>query len=285
MLKTYLGNSQIRWSLGVHLLSKAVAPHDIDHVDTLDDENGRFSEGIEGVPHEDTPRIPTIFRPCDPEATLIVNSNLGPEDEDVPVPVWSRRNTLGERAVRAGGKIWRRVTGFMTPPLWAAVVSLVVALNQPLQYSIDSYLWPLRGAITQAGNCSIPLTLVVLGAYFHRPADKMLPPLDDLGSQRAGPMSQLRKLFGLESKSRLGALRLETDASQLGDSGEGRTIFAIILARMFIVPLLFLPLVVLGALRGSPDVFKEYVLAVSIIMLATYHVTASAQSLYSVKCF
>ena len=258
-------NSQIRWSFGVHLLSKAVSLHEVDHVVTLDDENGPFPEGIEDVSYEDTPRVPTIFRPSDPEETLIVNSNVGSEDEGVRVPVWSRRNTFGERAVRAGGKTWRRVTGFMTPPLWAAVVSLVVALNQPLQYSIDSHLWPLRGAITQAGNCSIPLTLVVLGAYFHRPADKsMLPPLDDLGSQGEGPLSQLRKLFGLESKSRMGALRLETDASQIGDSGEGRTIFAIILARMFIAPLLLLPLVVLGALRGSPGVFKEYVFAVNI---------------------
>jgi predicted permease len=174
----------------------------------------------------------------------------------------------------------------MTPPLWASVVSLVVALNQPLQHFIGRYLWPVRGAITQAGNCSVPLTLVVLGAYFHRPADNSkLPLLDDVGSQRATPLSQLRKFLCLESESRTGALRLQTHASQLGNSGEGSTIFAIILARMFIVPLLFLPLVVLGALRGSPGLFKEYVLTVNIIVSTTNHVPTLVRSLYSAKCF
>ncbi|KAF8485217.1 membrane transport protein-domain-containing protein, partial [Russula ochroleuca] len=261
----------IRWSYGVHLLSKAVPPCQIGHPVTLDDENSPFAEGtehIEYVRREDTPCVPTILQPSDPEATLIFNSNVSSEDEDVPVPVWSRRDTFSQRAVRAGGKVWTRVTDFMTPPLWASVVSLVVALNQPLQHFIGRYLWPVRGAITQAGNCSVPLTLVVLGAYFHRPADNSkLPLLDDVGSQRATPLSQLRKFLCLESESRTGALRLQTHASQLGNSGEGSTIFAIILARMFIVPLLFLPLVVLGALRGSPGLFKDPVFILSQVLL------------------
>jgi len=198
------------------------------------------------------------------EAILIVHSNV---DEYVPVPVWSRKNTLTQRAARAGGTIWRRVTNFMTPPLWASVASLVVALYQPLQLFIGSHLKPIRGAITQAGDCSIPLTLVVLGAYFHRAPEKSrLPPSDDLESQRATPLSQLRKIFCLESEDQMGPIRLHANTSQLGNSGEGRMVFAIILARMFIVPLLLLPLVVLGARRGSPHVFKEYVLAVSIIV-------------------
>ena len=281
VLKAYLGNSQIRWSLGVHLLTKAVPLHEIEQAIALDDENGSFAEEvepIEDVPHEDMPRVPMVF---DPEANPIVNPNVRSENEDVSQPVWSWRNTSAERMVHAAGKIWRRVIGFMTPPLWAAVVSLVVALNQPLRYFIDTTLWPLRGAITQAGNCSIPLTLVVLGAYFHRPADKSMPPLlEDFGPRRAGPLSQLRKLFCLESESRMGALRLEPDASMLGDRGEGSTIFVLILARMIITPLILLPLVVLGALRGSPGVFKEYVLLSNSLMSTTYHVTAPVRFLY-----
>lgn len=232
---------------------------------------------------EDTPRVPTVPPFSDPEA--IFSSSVSSEDEDLPVPAWSRRNTFPQRVVRAGCKVWRRVTNFMTPPLWASVASLVVALNQPLQHFIGMYLWPVRGAITQAGNCSIPLTLVVLGAYFHTPADKYkLPPLDDdLGSQRATPLSQLRKFLCFESESRMGALRLQTHAPQLGNNGEGSTIFAIILARMFIVPLLFLPLVVFGALRGSPGVFKECVLAVNTIVSTTNSVPV--RSLYSAKFF
>jgi auxin efflux carrier family protein len=206
----------------------------------------------------------TTVRPSGPEEAIpIVNSNVNEHD---PVPVCSRKHTVAQRAARTGGTIWRKVTNFMTPPLWASVASLVVALHQPLQHFIGSYLRPLRGAITQAGDCSIPLTLVVLGAYFHRAPDKSkLPPSDDLESQRAPPLSRLRRIFCLESENRMGTIHLHDNTSQLGKRGEGRMIFAIILARMFIVPLLLLPLLVLGALRGSPGVFKEYVLAASII--------------------
>ena len=148
----------------------------------------------------------------------------------------------------------------------------MVALYQPLQNFIVSYLKPFRGAITQAGDCSIPLTLVVLGAYFHRVPDKSeakLPPSDDIESRPAmPPLGRLRRIFCLESENQIGPIHLHVNTSQPVNSGEGRMIFAIILARMFIVPLLLLPLVVLGALRGSPGVFKEYVLAVSIIVSA-----------------
>jgi hypothetical protein len=230
--------------------------------------------------------MPTASWPSDPEATpSIVNSNVGSEDDDVPVPAWSRRNTFVQRAVRAGGATWRRVTNFMTPPLWASVASVVVALIYPLQHFISRYLWPLRGAITQAGDCSIPLTLVVLGAYFYKPADTFkLPPSDDLEPQRATLLSQLRKIFCLGSESRVEAIRLQTHASQLRNSGGGKAIFAIILARMFIVPLLLLPLVVLGALRGSPGVFKEYVF-VLIRSCPQLTVLTPVRSLYSAKCF
>jgi auxin efflux carrier family protein len=223
-------------------------------------EDGRGDRVTWRVPH-----VTTVPRPSGLEETIsIVSSNV---DEYVPVPVWSRKNTLAQRAARAGATIWRRVTKFMTPPLWASVASLVVALCQPLQNFIVSYLRSFRGAITQAGDCSIPLTLVVLGAYFHRAPDKSKsPPSDDLESHRATPLSQLRKIFCLESENQVGAIRLHVNTSRPGNSGEGRMIFAIILARMFIVPLLLLPLVVLGALRGSPGVFKEYVLVVSIIV-------------------
>ena len=58
------------------------------------------------------------------------------------------------------------IGSFMTAPLYAAVISLVVALIPPLQQFVDS-LEPVVGALETAGACSIPLTMVVLGAYFH----------------------------------------------------------------------------------------------------------------------
>ena len=46
-------------------------------------------------------------------------------------------------------------------------------------------------------------------------------------------------------------------SSRRTKSGEGRTIFVSILARMFVVPLIFLPLMAIGALRDHPPVFQE----------------------------
>lgn len=65
---------------------------------------------------------------------------------------------------------WKAFTGFMTMPLYAAVMSLVVAMLPPLQKAVGS-IEPLVGALETAGACSIPLTMVVLGAYFHEETD------------------------------------------------------------------------------------------------------------------
>ncbi len=68
----------------------------------------------------------------------------------------------------------RAINNFMTAPLWAAILSLVVAVIAPLQHFIGS-LEPVVGALETAGGCSIPLTMVILGAYFHsepQPATK-----------------------------------------------------------------------------------------------------------------
>jgi hypothetical protein len=54
------------------------------------------------------------------------------------------------------------------------LISLFVALCRPLQHVLEVHLHlvQLEGAITHAGNCPIPITLVVLGAYFYRPSCK-----------------------------------------------------------------------------------------------------------------
>lgn len=69
---------------------------------------------------------------------------------------------------RVGGAlryVVRVVLDFMTVPLWAAVASFVVALTPPLQRTVVS-MTSLVGALQQLGGCSIPLTILVLGAYF-----------------------------------------------------------------------------------------------------------------------
>ena len=179
------------------------------------------------------------------------------EDNDTPLPAWSRPPpTFLHRAVRTGRSIWRKVNDFMTPPLWASVLSLVVALNHPLQHGLEVHLRPIRDAIAQAGDCSIPLTLVVLGAYFHRPPAKSeLPPCESNGQQQGSLVGSFRRIFRLE-RWKEGGTPLHTTCAR--NRGEGRAVFVSILARMVVAPALLLPLVVFGRLQGYPHVFQEY---------------------------
>ena len=59
---------------------------------------------------------------------------------------------------------------FMTVPLYAAFLSLIVALIPPFQHALNMHVKPIKGALEAAGACSIPVTLVVLGAYFYTPS-------------------------------------------------------------------------------------------------------------------
>jgi len=51
-------------------------------------------------------------------------------------------------------------------PLWASILSLIVACVAPLQSALER-MAAVKGALRAAGNRSILLTLVVLGAYFY----------------------------------------------------------------------------------------------------------------------
>lgn len=203
--------------------------------------------------------------------------------DDAPRPAWTRPPlTFVQRLVRAVRSTWRKVTDFMTPPLWASVLSLVVALNQPLQHVLGVHLRPVRDAITQAGDCSIPLTMVVLGAYFHRPPDKSeLPPSDSTG-QRVSLLGRFRRIFSLEGRKEDSGTLLHATGPR--NRGEGRTVFVSIVARMAITPALLLPLVVFGRLQGYPPVIREcapLISNMSIIMILISHLHAFQSRFHS----
>ena len=60
------------------------------------------------------------------------------------------------------------LNSFMMVPLWSASLSLLVARIEPLKHSLATQQ-PVDNAIANAGKCSIPLNLVVVGAYFYLP--------------------------------------------------------------------------------------------------------------------
>lgn len=122
---------------------------------------------------------PTSSPHHNPEDSDISDEPLSPtyqEDHQITLPgaANSRENrSLLTRLSSFLKKAWHTfllrpvyaIAGFMTAPLYAAVISLVVAVIPPLQKFIDG-LEPVVGALETAGACSIPLTMVVLGAYF-----------------------------------------------------------------------------------------------------------------------
>lgn len=287
-----LTSAKIRWSYGVHLLSKAYPLEEVENTLDSQDEAGSTGEADESAEqtrrslgvfgdnfdqlspsskpgptrrHSDsahifysfpsTPFFPTLhLPPANEEATSVFESDSDSDDDELRIPVWSRPPpTFLQRVGRTARSVWKKITGFLTPPLWASLISLAVALCRPVQHLLEVHLHPVQGAITHAGNCSIPITLVVLGAYFYRPPVK--PETSPSGARRrkASFTSSLREIFrlkGREEDRRPGSERRKK-------SGEGRTIFVSILARMVVVPLLFLPLMAIGALRDRPPVFQE----------------------------
>jgi len=297
----------LRWSYGVHLLSKAVPPDETGSPPPLFDEIGPMSGGSgerESLRHGDvfgvynnsqensqitaqtsntlarlqpgfTSRRADTLRGSESSQTLC-SDTLPPFDSDVlpvspcfgsggygaPGPAWSRPPlTFMQRVIRTGRSTWRKVNDFMTPPLWASVLSLVVALNQPLQHVLGVQMRPLRDAITQAGDCSIPLTLVVLGAYFHHPPEKSEFPPPESNGQQVSLVDNLRRIFSLEG------WKDPSHARRARSRDEGRTVFVSILARMFVAPALLLPFVVFGRLQSYPLVIRDPVFIISNVLL------------------
>jgi len=120
-----------------------------------------------------------------------------------------------------------RINQFMTPPLYAAFLSLIVVSLPSLQQYLED-IRPLRSALKSAGNVSVPLTLVVLGAYFNTKEptkNKVDNPESDIVSQSPTPAD--RKIQARLRKTK----RVER-----------LTILGSILARMIITPLILLPL-------------------------------------------
>lgn len=57
-------------------------------------------------------------------------------------------------------------------PLYATLASIIVALIPPLQHALVEDVPAVKGFLTQAGSCAVPLNMLVLGAYFYQEPEK-----------------------------------------------------------------------------------------------------------------
>ena len=132
----------------------------------------------------------------------------------------------------------------MTVPLWSALLSLLVACIEPVKHALLTHLQPVDSAIANAGKCSVPLTLVVLGAYFYVPDESMktrtfMQSIRDRVRRKNSPSPPSQEN------------RIESNP------GETKTIIPAVASRMIITPVLLIPGMALATKYDWHEVFQE----------------------------
>ena len=180
--------------------------------------------------------------------------------------------SLGNR-VRAALKA---VHAFMTVPMYAALLSIFVAMIPPLQEWI-SRIKPFREAVKGAGQCSselaltveltnsVPVTLVVLGAFFYSPpapAPAIALPIHD--DENVQPKSH--GLGGYIHKIQCLAHGSEKSAAY---PGENKAVFVAVMSRMIIVPAIMVPVIGLLAKLDPFVAAEDPVFILSAVLLVS----------------
>lgn len=183
-----------------------------------------------------------------------------PRARPVTEPTRSRLHSILRRTKRRIVKSAKAFNEFMTVPLWAALASLIVASIAPLQEFLKNDVRPIKGALNNAGNCSIPLTLVVLGAYFYTPPSQED---EDVSRRRESTHSDSTLSFTGSIRGMLKLTNTSKGKQRSRDNiprpGETKTVIIAIASRMLITPALLMPLVIICAKYDWHEVFDEYV--------------------------
>ena len=145
-------------------------------------------------------------------------------------------NTIWQKYVLAP---WRAFLDFMTVPLWTSLLSFVVVLIPPLQRVIVSFD-SVTGAVEQLGQCSIPMSILVLGAYFS-------------GSDAPGTDLVNRNSIIEEPMSEAQRKEIESWEKRV----TWRTIVATCAARMIVAPLIILPAVAFLCLTNDSKIVDD----------------------------
>lgn len=186
----------IRWSYGYNYLFAKTRPGDAtEHASVADPESRASSlleeneqdaqpysdnafETYRDVPstNEENVRVATGFPPTPPntqkssiqQGLPIPSSDSGDLIQFPALHLPSRKHNILEEITSRFVNTAKIVYGFLNPPLWAMIIALIVACVpglQPFFYTKGTFQYnSITTAVTTAGDCAVPLILVVLGA-------------------------------------------------------------------------------------------------------------------------
>lgn len=175
------------------------------------------------------------------------------------VPASMRARTFADKYIKGP---FRAFLEFMSVPLWAALLSFVVALIPPLQHLVSS-VTPLVGALRQAGACSIPLTILVLGSYFHEDSSGpsgVPPTIENVTVRHPQALRRSSQSFSTAE------VPPPPPPPPLPDF-TWRTVMAAVASRMIVTPLLLLPLLAYACIYSNQHVMDDPVFLTSACLI------------------
>lgn len=160
----------LRWSWGYNKLLRKRPSHEMTCPGTSDEcaeseigspDSALLSSSVERNANEDSEENDTLLAETNKQS----GRNESAEGQNIFMSVWRSKPVQG-------------VLSFMNPPLYAMLISVVVASVPALQkefFYSDSFIHStLTQSIEQLGSVSIPLILIVLGSNLYPSAD--IPP-------------------------------------------------------------------------------------------------------------
>ncbi|KAF8327967.1 membrane transport protein-domain-containing protein [Cantharellus anzutake] len=285
-------STMARWSYGVHLLTQ--------EEDELTQNQSTLQQNIDARPEGSSMGVPGLLEvglpPIQP-AQVHNPAAVASQNQDSPRQQRESEDGWGsdhlhlsfQTITSPSSSIWhsrarriktklltflKKVHEFATPPLYASLAAFLV-------HFLMEDVPPVRGFLESAGACSIPITMLVLGAYFHE--DSVLSPVpptsneprtqeSDTGGedcfppdleQRSELSFKTRTIEFLASSSNSRKKGLECKTSP----GETTTVIVSCLARMVVTPLIILPPMAVLAAYEVLDLFTDPVFVVSIVLL------------------
>ncbi|WVF70146.1 hypothetical protein IAT40_004934 [Kwoniella sp. CBS 6097] len=181
-------------------------------------------------------------------------------------PPTNKFNAFLRQVQTKASAVWKSVNAFMTVPMYAALLSIFIAMIPPLQAQM-ARIKPLEQAIKGAGQCSIPVTLVVLGAFFYTPPEQHSQHSIQLPTVPEESESDHSIAGYIERKFR--ALAGSSNKKPKGYPGENKTVFVAVMSRMIIVPLLMLPFLAIIAKYDLFEAAADPVFILSAVLLVS----------------